>query len=169
MRIKELEIENDYDRINYLNDRLNNNNLTLAGHKKISDDIYKIKQDIPKTEQKLYELKKDIEKIRRKKIIFVQAKTPEIKDIIDSRVTAHEFAIAAKEMEIKNIYDNINYLNDRLKNDNLKLDEHKKINDNIYKIKQGLPKKEQELYELKKSKGKKIRIDQAKSFKDQNK
>ena len=36
-------------------------------------------------------------------------------------------------------------------------------------LKKSIPEKEQELYELKKSYGKRIKTDQAKSFKDQNK
>ena len=55
------------------------------------------------------------------------------------------------------------------KNNNLTLAEYKKICDNIDQLKKRIPKKEQELSELKKDKEKRIRTDQAKSFKDQNK
>ena len=72
-------------------------------------------------------------------------------------------------MEIKNAYNDINILDDKLNKDNLTLAEYKKVSDNIDQLKKSIPKKEQELYELKKDKGKRIRTDQAKSFKDQNK
>ena len=60
-------------------------------------------------------------------------------------------------------------MDDKLKNNNLRLAEYKKIIDNIDQLKKCIPKKEQELYELKKSVEKRIRTNQAKSFKDQNK
>ena len=79
------------------------------------------------------------------------------------------FAILAKELEIKNAYNDINILDDKLKNNNLTLAEYKKIIDNIDQLKKSIPKKEQELYELKKATEKRIKTDEAGSFKNQNK
>ena len=79
-----------------------------------------------------------------------------------------DFAICTMELEIKNAYNNINILDDKLKN-NLKFAEYKKIIDNIDQLKKSIPKKEQELPELKKGAEKRVRANQAKSFKDQNK
>ena len=50
-RAKELEIENEYNNINKLNDKLKNNDLTLAEYKKISDNIDQLKESISKKEQ----------------------------------------------------------------------------------------------------------------------
>ena len=58
-------------------------------------------------------------------------------------------------MEIKNAYNDINILDDKLNNYNLTLVEYKKVSDNIDQLKKSIPKKEQELYELKKDKKKK--------------
>ena len=74
------------------------------------------------------------------------------------------FAIAVKEEKIKNMYDNIDYLNNKLKNNNLKIAEYKKISDETDQIKKKKTKKEQELYEAKKKLEKRIRTDQARSF-----
>ena len=79
------------------------------------------------------------------------------------------FTIHAKELEIENAYNDINILDDKLRNDNLTLAEYKKTIDNIDQLKKDILKKEQELYELKKGVEKRIRSNQAKSFKDQNK
>ena len=51
-------------------------------------------------------------------------------------------AILVQEDEIKNIYDNIDYLNSKLKNNNLTLAEYKKIIDDIDQMKKNVPKKE---------------------------
>ena len=67
------------------------------------------------------------------------------------------------------MYDNIDYLNNKLKDDNLTLAEYKKISEDIDQIKKYILKKEQELYEAKKDLEKRVRTDQARSFKDQNK
>ena len=64
------------------------------------------------------------------------------------------------------MYDNIDYLNNKLKDNNLTPSEYKKISDDIDQIKKN-PKKEQELHEAKKDLEKRIRTDQARSFKDQ--
>ena len=77
------------------------------------------------------------------------------------------FAIRAKEIE--NAYNDINILDDKLNNNNLTLAEYKKIIDIIDQLKKNIPKKEQEIYELKKGVEKRIRTNQAKYFKDQNK
>ena len=79
------------------------------------------------------------------------------------------FAILTKEYETENDCNNIKYLNKRLKDNSLNLAEYNKISDDIDKIKKNIPKKEQELHELKKDLEKSTRTDQAKSFKDQNK
>ena len=60
-------------------------------------------------------------------------------------------------------------LNYMLKDDNLTPAKYKKISDDIDQIKKYIPKKQQELYELKKDLEKRTRTDQARSFKDQNK
>ena len=58
---------------------------------------------------------------------------------------------------------------DKLNNNNLALVEYITIVDNIDQLKKSISKKEQELYELKKCVEERIRTNQAKSFKDQNK
>ena len=55
----------------------------------------------------------------------------------------------AKELEIKNAYNNINILDDKLKN-NLKLAEYKKIINNIDQLKKVYQKKNQNYMSLKK-------------------
>ena len=44
----EYEIENDYDNIKYLENKLNYTSLSFDEHKKILDDISQIKENIPK-------------------------------------------------------------------------------------------------------------------------
>ena len=80
-----------------------------------------------------------------------------------------KFAIYVKELEIKNARNDVKYFNDRLKDNDLSLAEFKKINDDIDQLKKSLTIKELEFYELKKDLTKRIRTDQAKSSKDQNK
>ena len=80
-----------------------------------------------------------------------------------------KFVIHVKELEIKNAYNDINYLNNKLKNNNLTLAEYKKISNDTDQLKKSISKKEKELYELRKSAKKRTKTDQAKSFKDQNK
>ena len=60
-------------------------------------------------------------------------------------------------------------LNYMLKNDNLTPAKYKTISDYIDQTRKNIPKKEQELYELKKDLERRTRTDQARSFKDQNK
>ena len=79
------------------------------------------------------------------------------------------FSISTKEWDIKKVCDNIKYLEIKLKNNDFTLSEYKKISDDIDQLKKSIPKKEKELYELKKGISKRTRTDQAKSFKDQNK
>ena len=62
IRAKELEIENDYDNIKYLENKLNDTSLSFDEHKKILDDISQAKENIPKKELELSKLKKDLEK-----------------------------------------------------------------------------------------------------------
>ena len=60
-----------------------------------------------------------------------------------------DFAMRTKELEIKNAYNNINILDDKLKN-NLKLAEYKKIINNIDQLKKVYQKKNQNYMSLKK-------------------
>ena len=62
IHVKELEIKNAYNDINYLNNKLKNNNLTLAEYKKISNDTDQLKKSISKKEKELYELRKSAKK-----------------------------------------------------------------------------------------------------------
>ena len=85
-------------------------------------------------------------------------------------------AIIAMENDIKNSYDNINYLQKKLLNAK-NYDEHNKILNNIDQAKKNIPKKEKELNNLKmglvkkkdkkKEPTKKIRTDEARSFSDE--
>ena len=59
---KEFEIENIYDNIKLYENKLKNNNLTLAEYSKISNDIDEMKQNLPKKEQKLREAKIELVK-----------------------------------------------------------------------------------------------------------
>ena len=99
-----------------------------------------------------------------------------IKDIDDSSkpsgpgVSAGErFAIGVKELDIENTYDNIKYLENKLKDNSLAISEYKKMSDDIDELKKNLLKKQQELYDDKQDLEKRIRTNQARSFKDQNK
>ena len=163
---KESEIEYDYNNINMLNDKLNNNDLNFAQYKKISDNIDQIRKNIPKKEQKLYELKKDLEKrTRTDQSKFFKDQNKELSGpYIDER-----FNINLKKMLLKNDYNDISTLNDRLKDNNLTSAENKKIHDDINQIKKNILRREQKIYEFKKDLEKKIRTNQARSFKDQNK
>ena len=58
MRAKELEIKNAYNDINILDDKLKNNNLTLAEYKKIIDNIDQLKKVYRKKNKKYMSLKK---------------------------------------------------------------------------------------------------------------
>ena len=79
------------------------------------------------------------------------------------------FAIRVKELDIENIYNNIVYLENKLKDNNLKVPEYKKISDDIDQLRKSLLKKQQELYNDKQDLEKIIRTNQARSFEDQNK
>ena len=149
-----------------LNDKLNNNDLNFAQYKKISDNIDQIRKNIPKKEQKLYELKKDLEKrTRTDQSKFFKDQNKELSGpYIDER-----FNINLKKMLLKNDYNDISTLNDRLKDNNLTSAENKKIHDDINQIKKNILRREQKIYEFKKDLEKKIRTNQARSFKDQNK
>ena len=72
------------------------------------------------------------------------------------------FNINLEEILLKNDYNDINRLNNRLKDNNLTPAENKKFLDNIDKIKKSIPKREKRIYELKKDLEKKIRTDQNK-------
>ena len=90
---------------------------------------------------------------------------------LSSPGAGERFAILVMEDEIKNMYDNVEYLNNKLKDNSLTLAEYKKISDDIDKIKKSILTKEQKLYESKRDleKRTRTRTDQARSFKDQNK
>ena len=60
--VKEYEIENINDTIKLYENKLKNNNLTLAEYRKISNDIDEMKQNLPKKEQELREAKRELEK-----------------------------------------------------------------------------------------------------------
>ena len=60
--VKEYEIENINDTIKLHENKLKNNNLTLAEYRKISNDIDEMKQNLPKKEQELREAKRELEK-----------------------------------------------------------------------------------------------------------
>ena len=59
-------------------------------------------------------------------------------------------AIRVGEEEIKNDYDNIKYLKNKLNDTSLSYDEYSKIVENIHQARLNIPKKEQELDKLKK-------------------
>ena len=56
------EIETIYNNIKLYENKLNNNNLALAKHRKISNDIDEMKQNLPKKKQELREAKRELEK-----------------------------------------------------------------------------------------------------------
>ena len=60
--VKEYEIENINDTIKLYENKLKNNNLTVAEYRKISNDIDEMKQSLPKNKQELREAKRELEK-----------------------------------------------------------------------------------------------------------
>ena len=72
-------------------------------------------------------------------------------------------------MTVENIYDNIKFLENKLKDNNLTVAEYKKISDDIYELRKSLLKGQMELEEDKKDLERRIRTHEAKSFMDQNK
>ena len=79
------------------------------------------------------------------------------------------FAIRVKELDIENIYNDIKYLENKLKDNNLTVVEYKKTSDDIDQLRKSLLEKQQELYDDKQDLEKRIRTYQARSFEDQNK
>ena len=79
------------------------------------------------------------------------------------------FSIRVKEMDVENTYDNIKYLENKLKDNNLTISEYKKISDDINQLRIILLKKQMELEDHKKDLEKRIRTSQARSSEDQNK
>ena len=69
--VKEMTIKDMHDNNKYLENKLKNNNLTLAEYRKISDDIDQKKKNLPKKEQELEDDKKDLEKT----VIIYQARS----------------------------------------------------------------------------------------------
>ena len=108
------------------------------------DDINKIKENIPKKDQELDEIKKRIGRI------FYMSD-----DILIDGVNVEKMLLAIN-------YDTIERLNDKLKNFNLSVAESKKINDDIIENKNKILKRKQLIYDYKKVSEKRIRTDQNK-------
>ena len=106
-----------------------------------------MKKNIPKKEQELYELKKDLEK---------RTRTDQARSFKDQNKelsgpgAGERFDIHFEEMLLKNDYNNIKYLNDRLKDNNLTPVEYKKISDDIDQIKKIYQKENKKYMSLKK-------------------
>ena len=140
-----------YDNVDYLNNKLKDNNLTQSN-----------KKNIPKKEQKLNELKNDFGK--RTGTDQARSFKDQNKELSGSYAD-ERFNINLEEFLLKNDYNDINRLNNRLKDNSLTPAENKKILNNIDKIKKSIPKREKKIYELKKDlEKKKIRTDRIKLF-----
>ena len=70
INIEKMLLEINYDNIRHLNNKLKDNNLSVAEFKKINDDIVKNKNKIPERKQTIY----DYEKVLKKRIKIVQNK-----------------------------------------------------------------------------------------------
>ena len=125
-----------YDNVDYLNNKLKDNNLTQSN-----------KKNIPKKEQKLNELKNDFEK--RTGTDQARSFKDQNKELSGSYAD-ERFNINLEEFLLKYDYNDINRLNNRLKDNSLTPAENKKILNNIDKIKKSIPKREKKIYELKK-------------------
>ena len=108
------------------------------------DDINKIKENIPKKDQELDEIKKRIGRI------FYMSD-----DILIDGINVEKMLLAIN-------YDTIECLNDKLKNNNLSVPESKKVNDDINENKNKILKRKQLIYDYKKFLEKRIRTDQNK-------
>ena len=62
INIEKMLLEINYDNIRCLNNKLKYNNLSVAGLKKINDDIVKNKNEIPERKQTIYDYEKVLEK-----------------------------------------------------------------------------------------------------------
>ena len=125
-----------YDNVDYLNNKLKDNNLTQSN-----------KKNIPKKEQKLNELKNDFGK--RTGTDQARSFKDQNKELSGSYAD-ERFNINLEEFLLKYDYNDINRLNNRLKDNSLTPAENKKILNNIDKIKKSIPKREKKIYELKK-------------------
>ena len=149
VRVKELTVENIYDNIKFLENKLKDNNLTVAEYKKISDDIYELRKSLLKGQMELEEDKKDLER---------RIRTHEAKPFMDQNKEfsgngfGKRFDISAKEFDIKSNYDNVIAFNYMLKSNKLTQDERKDILNIINNIKENISKKEKGLDKLKKEK-----------------
>ena len=108
------------------------------------DDVNKIKENIPKKDQELDEIKKRIGRV------FYMSD-----DILIGGINVEKMLFAIN-------YDTIKRLNDKLKNNNLSFAESKKINDDIIENKKKILKRKQLIYDYKKVLEKRIRTDQNK-------
>ena len=79
------------------------------------------------------------------------------------------FVVKVKEMGVENTYDNIKYLENKLKDNNLTVSEYRKISDDINPLRMSLLNEQMELEDDKKELEKRIRTYQARSSEDQNK
>ena len=62
INIEKMLLEINYDNIRRLNNKLKDNNLSVAELKKINDDIVKNKNKIPERKQTIYDYEKVLEK-----------------------------------------------------------------------------------------------------------
>ena len=106
--------------------------------------INKIKENIPKKDQELDEIKKRIGRI------FYMSD-----DILIDGINVEKMLLAIN-------YDTFERLNDKLKNNNLSIAESKKINDDIIENKNKILKRKQLIYDYKKVLEKRITTDQNK-------
>ena len=116
IRTKELDIENDYDNIKYLENKSHDTSFSFDEHSKILNNIIQIKKYISKKEKELDKLKKDLEK---------KPRTDQARSFKDQNKElsgngfGKRFDISAKEFDIKNDYNNIIMFNYMLKDDKL--------------------------------------------------
>ena len=127
--VKEEEIKNDYDNIKYLENKLNDTSLSYDEYSKIYEDIRQARLNIPKKEQELDKLKKVIKD--RGKIL---SKTSS--DRIKSGINIEEHLLRID-------HDNIDALNNKLKNNKLSVDEYNEIVNDIDKLKKSTIKRKQ--------------------------
>ena len=139
IKVKELDIENSYDKIKYLENKLRDT-INYDEYSKILNDIDQIKKYIPKKEKELNNLRKEFLRI------------PRIDQ--DEESSGNGFGkrsdISAKKFDIKNDYNNIIAFNYMLKDNKLTHTERKNILERITRIKENVSKKEQELDKIKK-------------------
>ena len=78
-------------------------------------------------------------------------------------------AVRLKELAVENIHDNIKFLENKLKDNNLAVSEYRKISDDINQLRISLLNEQMELEDDKNELERRIRTYQARSFEDQNK